>query len=451
MKILSKLMISVQFEGFQAFLVMWVGQIVSLTGTAMTRFAIIIWAYKLTGSSTTLAFISFFSFVPILLFSPIAGALVDRFPRKILLILSDLGAGLVNAGLLFLLLTGNLEIWHLYPAGFVAGAFESFQFPALSASVTMMVDKTQYARTSAMLGIANSASAIAAPILAGILLTYIDLAGILYIDIATFLIAVSTLLIIYIPQPLKSDKGKSEKNGLANEIIYGVQYIWQRPSLMGLQIVFTLFNLAFSISVVLLAPMILSITNNDELVLGSVQMSLGIGGLIGGFIMTAWGGPKRKVNGILFGMIAIGSIGQIVVGLGNSVTIWILGSFLTMFFGALVKSSSQAIWQIKVPPGLQGRIFSVRRVFGQLTIPLGILLAGFLADQVFEPALMPDGRLAPLLGTIFGTSPGSGIRLIFVLTGLFVMLVGLFGYSFPIVRNIETLLPDHDALTHELT
>jgi MFS family permease len=436
-----------RFENFQGFLVMWIGQFVSLVGTSMTRFALTIWAFETTGSATALALVGFFSFGPVVLLSPLAGALVDRWPRKSVLVVSDLGAGFATTILLFLSLTGNLEMWHLYVAGAIAGAFESFQFPAFSAAITTMVHKDQYARTSAMRGVAESASTIIAPILAGILLTRIDLVGIMLLDAITFVIAMATLAFVVIPRLGKSDAGEQTQTNLKQEILYGFTYIWERPSLLGMQLVFTFANLLATIGLILLAPMILGMTNNDELALGTVQTAAGAGGLIGGIILSIWGGPKRKVHGVLIGMIFSGLLGQAVIGFGNTLLIWTIGAFLTMFFIPVINSSNQAIWQVKVPPGVQGRVFSVRRLVAQVTAPIAMLVAGPLADQLFEPAMMPGGVLAPMFGAIFDMGPGSGIRLIFVMTGFLAMIVGALGYAFPVVRNIETILADHEPDT----
>ncbi len=150
-------------SGMTGFTVVWVGQMISMLGTGMTRFALTIWAWQLTGSATALALVGFFSFGPIVLFSPIAGALVDRWNRKLVMMLSDLAAGMSTVAIFVLYATGHLEIWHLYVAGAFAGTFESFQWPAYSAAITTMVDKKHYARASGMLSLAESISGIAAP------------------------------------------------------------------------------------------------------------------------------------------------------------------------------------------------------------------------------------------------------------------------------------------------
>ncbi|MCB0014329.1 MAG: MFS transporter [Anaerolineales bacterium] len=432
-----------QIGGMRGFVVLWLGQLVSLLGTAMSRFALTIWAYETTGSVTALALVGFFSFGPTVLLSPIAGALVDRWDRKKIMIATDLVAGLMSTTILLLLYTDNLELWHLYVAGAITGAFESFQFPAFSAAITMMVPKEQYARASGMQSLADAATQIAAPLLAGILLVVIKIEGVLLIDVVTFLVAVGSLLFILVPRPAGSQEGQAVHGSLWQESLFGFRYIWNRPSLLGMQLVFFGINFTFIFSVVLLPPLILSLVENGEVILGTVQSATGFGALVGALLLTAWGGPARKVHGVLLGMILGGLLGQTMLGLGTGVLWWSVCGFFMMFFSPLLNGSNQAIWQAKVPPDLQGRVFSVRRLIAQITGPVAMLLAGPLADRLFEPAMMPGGLLADSFGFIVGTGPGAGIRLIFVLTGLLSVLIGMAGYAFPAIREIEERLPDH--------
>ncbi|HRW48428.1 MAG TPA: MFS transporter, partial [Caldilinea sp.] len=188
-------------RGMTAFTIIWIGQFLSLLGTSMTRFALTIWAFQVTGEATALALVGFFSFAPVIIFSPIAGALVDRWNRKFVMILSDLAAGLSTVAVLLLYATGRLEIWHLYVAGAFAGAFESFQFPAFSAAMSMLVPKAQYGRANGLVSLADSTTTIVAPILAGILLGIVGIAGIMAIDIVTFVVAVLAVLLVAVPQP----------------------------------------------------------------------------------------------------------------------------------------------------------------------------------------------------------------------------------------------------------
>ena len=435
-----------RLTGMFGFSVVWVGQFVSMIGTGMTRFALTIWAWQVTGQATALALVGFFSFAPIVLLSPLAGALIDRWNRKVVMILSDLAAGMSTVVILILHLTGHLQIWHLYAAGFFAGAFESFQFPAYSAAITTMVAKRHYTRANAMLGLAGSASGIISPILAGALIVFLGIDGIMTIDIATFLFAIGVLLVVFIPTPARTATGESARGSLWKESLFGFKYIFGNPSLLGLQLVFFSVNLFATFGMVLLAPMILARTGNDSLILGSVQMAFGIGGVAGGTIMSIWGGPRRRIHGVLSGLMLMSLLGNLPLGIGRSPLIWAVGGFWAMFFVPFINGSSQAIWQAKVPPDIQGKVFATRRLIAQISAPIAMLGAGPLADKLFEPAMSNSGALAKVFSPFVGSGPGAGMGLIFVLTGILGALVALAGYIFDPVRNAEDLLPDHDAV-----
>ena len=432
-----------QPAGMRAFVIIWLGQLVSMLGTGMTRFALTIWAWQITGSATALALVGVFSFAPIVLFSPIAGALVDRWPRKLVMMASDLAAGLSTIAILILYSTSNLEIWHLYVAGAFAGIFESFQFPAYSAAVSTMLTKENYTRASGMIGMAEAASGIAAPALAGLLLVSIGIGGILLIDIATFTIAVAVLLFVYIPQPKRTAAGEEGKGSLWTESLYGFRYIFRRPSLLGLQLVFFGINLTSTSGFILIAPLILARTGENSLILGTVESALGVGGLVGGLLLSTWGGPKRRVHGVLLGMAGTGLLGVMGMGLARTLPFWAAAAFASMFFNQILNASNQAIWQAKVDPDVQGRVFAARRLIAQLAAPLAMFLSGFLADRIFEPAMQPGGGWANAFGWLVGTGAGAGMGLLLVISGLLTVLVALSGYLVPAIRNAETILPDH--------
>jgi MFS transporter, DHA3 family, macrolide efflux protein len=429
----------------RAFMLVWFGQVVSLLGTGMTRFALTLWAWDLTGQATALALVAFFSFTPTVIFSPFAGALVDRWDRKLVMMLSDLAAGLGTVVLFLLALTGNLHIWHVYAIAFFAGAFESFQFPAYSAAITVMVDKSQYSRTSALLGLAESASAIAAPIAAAALFAFIGLQGILLIDIVSFVFAISTLLMIYIPPVKRSAEGAASQGSLLQEASFGFRYIAKRRSLLGIQMVFFFGNFLFTIAAVLTAPLILSRSGNNEALLAAVTSAMGVGGVIGGLLMSAWGGFKRKVNGVLLGFSLAAIFGVIVMGLGQAAIVLVVAAFFNMFFTPLINASNQAIWQMKIPPDLQGKVFAARAFIARIAAPVSMLLTGPLADYVFEPAMQPNGSLAPIFGRLVGTGDGAGMGLMFVIFGSLVILVSVIGYALPFIRDVDSRIPDFDA------
>jgi MFS transporter, DHA3 family, macrolide efflux protein len=433
-------------SGMLGFTIVWVGQIVSLLGTSMTGFALTIWAYETTGSATALALVGFFFVTPMVIFSPIAGAIVDRHDRKLMMMLSDLASGLATIGILILYSTGYLQIWHLYVSAFIQGIFQTFQWPAYSAAISVMIPKEQYGRANGMLSLAETGSNIFAPLLAGALIGVIGLSGILTIDIITFVFAIGALLMIHIPKPKISSEGRAAQGSIWKEAAYGFRYILKRPSLLGLQSVFMLGNFFVSIPMAILAAMILASTNQNELIFGSVSSAGAIGGVVGGLAMSAWGGPKRRIHGVLAGWAISSLLGTVLMGLGNSLPVWAAASFLGVFFIPIINGSNQAIWQSKVSPDLQGRVFSVRRLIAWFVNPAAMLVAGPLADKVFEPAMQSDTALSAVFGGLVGTGPGAGMSLIFIFTGLMAMMVGIAGYFIPVIRDVETILPDHDSL-----
>ena len=432
-------------SGLLGFSIVWLGQLVSMTGSGMTRFALTIWVWQETGEATALAIVAVFSFAPAVLLSPIAGAIADRVSRKKVMIASDAAAGLSTVAILILYSAGYLEIWHLWAAGFFASAFESFQFPAYSAAITTMIEKKHYTRANAMLSMVESAASIIAPAAAGALLPLLGINVIMLIDITTCLFAIGTLLFVVIPNPVETAVGRASRGSLLKESGFGFRYIFPNPSLLGLLLIFFATNLILGLAIVLFAPMILARTASNTLILGTAEMMLGVGGVAGGLVVAAWGGFKRRIHGVLLGLVFMSIFGFLVTGLGQSIQVWGLGAFLAMFFMPLVNGSSQAIWQAKVSPDIQGKVFATRRLIAQISFPLAMILGGRLADVVFEPAMASGGAFAQFFQPLVGSGPGAGMALLFVFSGVLGAIVALAGYLFPAIREVETRLPDHDA------
>lgn len=430
--------------GLKGFTLVAFGQLVSLVGSGMSQFALTIWAFEKTGLATSLALMGFFYMVPLILISPLAGAWVDRGNRKLMMMVSDLGAAGGTLAVFLLYLSGNLEIWHLYVVGVLNGLTSAFQWPAYSAAISTMVDKKDYARANGLLSLAESASGIGAPILAGILLGLVGLRGILLLDLLTFTAAFTTLMLVHVPQPKQSAAGRESRGSLLSEALYGFRFIFARPSLLGLQTVFLLGNLVANLGSAIMAAMILARTASSETALATVQSAAGIGGVLGGVLLSTWGGPRRKVHGVLMGWVLSSFFGSVLLGLGQSVWVWATCAFIFALIVPILNGSNQAIWQAKVPPDVQGKVFAARRMIAWVAGPLAMLVAGPLADRVLTPAMMPDGALAGVFGGLVGVGPGAGMALLLVISGLLGMVVGLGGYLFRVVREAEDLIPDHD-------
>lgn len=433
-----------QPTGMTAFLVIWIGQIVSILASSMSQFGLTIWMYQQTQSATAMGLLQVFFITPFLIMSPFAGVMVDRYNRKLMMMVSDLVAVVATGGIFILYATGRLEFWHLYIAAIFNGIGNTFQWPAYSAAIGTMIPKEQLGRANGLTSLMEAGPGVVAPLLAGALLPLIGLSGILALDVVTFFFAVGALALVFIPQPVRSEEGKKAQGSMLKEAAYGFRYIFARPSLLGLQMIFFFGNLFSGIAYTVLAPMVLARTGQNSLIFGMVETAGALGAIVGGIIMSAWGGFKRRVHGVLGGWMFAGLAGMAVLGLKLGLPAWLSGIALGSLVNPLINGSNQAIWQSKVAPDLQGRVFSARRLIAWFTNPISPIIGGTLADFVLEPAMRTQNAFSGAFEWLVGSGPGAGMSLLFIFCGLGMSLIGLCGYFVPAIRNAEDLLPDHD-------
>lgn len=430
-------------DGMKTFFAVWAGQFVSLVGTALTGFALSIWVYQETGSATKLSFVLLASQLPQILFTPIAGALVDRWDRRWAMIIADTGAGLGTMAIAWLLFTDNLDIWHLYLALGFSGIFQSFQWPAYSAATTLLVSKEQYGRAAGMVQMAEAVGQVMAPALAGVLLAFGGLETVIFVDVVSFLVAVGTLLVVRFPKPETSAAGSAAAGSIWSEARFGWTYIKERHGLLALLVYFASVNLVFGFVGVLVFPLILGFA--DEIAMGNAFTAAGVGMVLGSLVMSVWGGPKKRVYGVLGGDLILGAA-LVMFGSAPSLVPIIIGGLIAFFVIPIANGSSQALWQAKVEPDIQGRVFAVRRVLAQIAGPVAMLMAGPLADRVFEPLLQEDGALADTVGAVIGVGPGRGIAFLFIILGGLSIMFTIIAFLYPRLRNLEDEIPDYDEV-----
>ena len=419
----------------RSFIIIVSGQFVSSFGTGMVRFALLIWVYEHTGQATPIALMGFFAFGSQILASPIAGVFIDKYDRRRILILSDLGSALLSSALLYLYFSDQLVVWHLYCTQAITGALVALQRPAAYAATTMLVPKNNLSKAAGLRSTLMSAARVLSPFCAGIALIAFGLEGILLIDIATFSFAMLTLFIVSIPNPEPNPSENNEKS-FWRDSIYGFNYISHRSGLTGLLIIFMGVNLLAALTYYSILPaMILARSSGDELVLASVQMALGVGGILGGSIVATWGGPKRKIHGVLMGSALSFLLGDLTLGFGQMPIYWIAGAFLASFFIPLITSSDLAIWQIKVDAGLQGRVFAAKEMVQQSMTTVGYLISGPVADQIFGPAF--DSEVRKWYSYLIGTGPGTGMAVMFVFSGFLGIGMSLLGYRFGSIKRLD--------------
>jgi MFS family permease len=427
----------------QTFSIIWLGTFVSIMGTAMTRFALLIWAFQQTGQALTTALLGFFGILLYVLLSPIAGVITDRYDRRLIMIVADTCSAAMSLFLLIQYQNDTMQIWHLYLLELLTGGFDAFYLNAYSTTITLLVPKAQYARASGMRSLANEASRVFAPALGGLLLGWVGLGGVLTIDIISFVLGFTPLLLLPIPRSPRKEVPAFNFTSFMADLWVGLRYIADRAALRHLLWIYAGINLMAALTWYgVLAPMVLARTGQDELALAAVQGAMGAGGVIGGLVISLWGGPKNRIHGILGCCGVSFLLGDLFIGLGQAPIMWMLGTFLGSLFIPLVVSCEQAIWGAKVDPAIQGRVFAVKDMLRTASLPVGYLAGGLLADRLFEP-LLASGA-APILNRLTGGGVGSGMSLMFICTGLIGASICFGGYLLPRLRHIERELPDHD-------
>ncbi|MGB3238677.1 MAG: MFS transporter [Geitlerinemataceae cyanobacterium] len=424
------------------FILVWWGQLVSLLGSNLTEFALGVWVLQKTGSITQFALISLCIHLPNLIVSPLAGAIVDRWERRRAMILSDSVSGVVEILIMVLAFSNQLEVWHIYIAVAISSMFGAFQWPAYTAAIAQLVPKQQLGRANGMVQVSRATAKILGPVIAGVLVEAIGIKGILAIDFGSFLFALVTLLSVRFPKLDRRVSRETQKVGINQlwlDMKTGWNYIAVRPGLLMLMLFFMVTYFSEGLLQVLMWPMVLSTASGVGL--GVVLSVAGCGMLFGSIAISAWGGPKRRIYGILLFMFLQGAC-LLLGGIRSTVMVAAIVGFGYLFARPIIASCNQTIWQSKVPLHLQGRVFALQNVVEKSLLVVALVTAGPLVERVFEPLMTPDGLLADTIGKLIGVGPGRGIGLLFVLMGILNILVTVIAYRTPRLRRVEKELPD---------
>jgi DHA3 family macrolide efflux protein-like MFS transporter len=422
----------------KTFLFMWTGQLFSQLGTALTTFALGIWVYQHTGSVSQFAAVSISWTAALIFMSPLAGAIVDRWDRRTLLILAEsVGAARVLFFLLLLAL-GKLSLFAICFATAIIGIAGSISSAAYLASMTMVLPKEKLGRANGMQQFVWAFAQVTAPLLAGILLGIWGLKPVLVVDCASFFVAIAAYLMITIPNPERTpeDKAKRGFRALLDDIVVGAKYL-KNPLLLFLCIFLSGLNLAAGIVGLLFQPMLLAFTSSA--VVGRVATVGALGMLAGSVFMSIWGGPKRGLNGIM-ALNVLCSICLIAGGIKASAILVAASGFLFFFCYPLLAGSAQTLLQQSVAPEIQGRVFSFVKLAGSWSVPMGQAVAGPIVDKVFEPWFQPGGPLIHNVGHIIGVGPGRGSAFLFIVLGTIYLVLTLTAYLVPPFRSAQQMV-----------
>ena len=427
-------------RGLRSFFIIWIGQLVSLVGSQLTGFALGVWVYDQTRSVMLLAITQIAYQAPQILLSPLAGVLADRWNRRTAMIVSDFGAGLAVLVTAVLYINGRLEPWMVIPINLWMSAFIALMWPAYTASITLLIPKKQYGRANGFVQLGEALTQVAGPALAGLFYVTIRLGNMALIDFATYIFSVLLMIsFVRIPRPQQTADGHQAKGSMWKEMRFGWDYIIARRGLFSLLMFFLAINFLSGIMGPLLTPLILDNWKADTL--GYLSTIMDVGMLVGTLIMSAWGGGKRKIYTLL-GASVVSSIFLAAVGLRISIPLIAVCGFGFMFTMPLLNASSQAIWQAKVAPDVQGRVFAIRRTIAWSSGLVAPLLAAPLADYVFKPGMAQGGWLASILGPVVGVGANHGVGVLISVLGLLSIVVSVVALLNRHIRNVEIDLPD---------
>ena len=424
--------------GLRSFLILWISQAVSALGSSMTGFALTIWAYKQQGTASSIAWLTACSYLPSVLFCFIAGTLADKWDKKKVMLTSDLIAALGTLTVLCLYSTGNLRIWHLYIVNTLISLMNAFQNPASYVAVSLIAPKEQYTRVSGLQSFSDSLVNIISPALAAALLRFGGLRLILVLDLISFGIAFFTLL-LFIRIPHVSTDSNEKKEPFFKSCFEGFNFLKEQKAILQLILFFAFINLlAYLTGFGILPALILARTGDNQSILGIVSSTIGIGTLIGSICVTMFRPAKRKTRVVFISLAASFLLANVLWAIGQNAWIWVFAAFAGNLPLPFVSANVTTIMRTKVPAQLQGRVFSTRDTLQFFTRPLGLFLSGILADKVFEPFMQSVSPLQQLLCTIVGTGKGSGIAVMFLITGVTGVISSLLSLGNPVYKELDS-------------
>lgn len=421
---------------FNRYIIFWLSQALSQLGSSMTGFALVLWAYTQNGSAMTVSLMTFFNYVPYIIVSLFAGTFVDHHSKKKIMLVSDSMAAMCSAIIFVLSARSGLQIWHIYLVNFIIGFMNAFQGPASSVAIGKIVPKDKLTQVSGMNSFSGNLVTVLSPVLAASLFASGGLKLILSIDLLSFVFAFLVLLfVLRIP---KDTPRQEEKKSMFAGCAEGFHYLKGHRGIFMIIITMALLNFFSRLTYEnILSPMILARSGNNSVVLGIVNAIMGIGGIVGGIIVST-----GKVKGNSAKMIYVSALlsfllGDVMMGAGRNVVIWSFAGLMASLPIAFINAGQMVILYKHVPEDIQGRIFAVRNALQFSTIPFGILLGGFLADYVFEPFLMTANPVTGILRMIVGTGAGSGMAVMFLCTGILGALFSLISYQLKDIRDLN--------------
>lgn len=400
-----------KYHGLKPFLTLWSTQSLSALGSAMTSYALVIWSYEQLGSALSTALLTICSYAPYVLMSIFAGALSDRWNKKITMVTCDIFAALTTVAVLFLLKTGRLELYHLYILNALNGLMNTLQQPASEVAISLLTPKEHFQRVGALRQLSGALTTVLTPACATALLSFGGMDRVIGFDLITCFVAVAALgFAVRIPKTT-NDEAKESVLAAAKA---GLKYLSENRRILDLILLLAAINLIASMYNAALPAMLLSRENGSETALGWVNTCTGLATLVGSLIASALPTPKNRVKVIHLCLLMSMGTENLMLALGRTPLVWGIAAVLGWLTIPLMNTNLDVLFRTQIPVQMQGRVYSARNTLQFFTIPLGYLLGGWLVDSVLEPYMALQSEVHPMI-RLLGAGKGSGAALLFLM------------------------------------
>ena len=422
-------------NNFKRYIVFWLSQALSQLGSSMTSFALILWVYTQKETAMTVSLMAFFNYIPYIIVSLFAGTFVDNHSKKKIMLVSDSIAAICSLAMFLLSRRSELQIWNIYLVNFIIGFMNAFQGPASAVAIGKVVQKEKLEQVSGMNSFSGNLVAVLSPVFAASLFPWGGLPLILVIDLMSFIFAFLVLIfVLKIPEDISQKVKKKSVLIGCNE---GFQYLKQNNGIFMIIITMSLLNFFSRLTYEnILSPMILSRSANDSVTLGVVNAVMGIGGIVGGIIVSTGKVKANSAKLIYISAFVSFLLGDIMMGIGRNVIVWSMAGLAASLPIPFINAGQMVILYQNIPEEIQGRIFAVRNAIQFSSIPLGILLGGLLADYVFEPFMLKENAVTLCLRMLVGEGAGSGMAVMFLCTGILGAVFSFIFYQRKDIRNL---------------
>lgn len=407
-----------------------------MTGTALSSFALGVWAFQESGRALDYALVTMLAFLPAILLAPVGGAVADRFDRRSVMLVCDGASGVSMAVLVALLATDRLAFWHVCLIVWFTSLIAAFQRPAYLAAIAQLVPKPYLPQANALAQLGLGVGTLIAPLAGGAMITLVGLPTVIAVDVVSFVVGLLTLLAVRFPNRLFRKREETFRSA----IVGGWRFIVRRRALVVMIVFFVVENYFALLPEAVLAPLMLSI--GDPTALGIVTAAGGLGAAVGVVVMVVWGGTERRATGMVGFVIPVG-IGVALMGVRPSVPLIAVGLFLTWMATAVLNAHWLSIIQVKVGSELQGRVLATNQMMAVAMAPLSFLTGPILAESLFGPLVGEHGALAGSVGHVTGAGAGNGIAALLLVSGLLLTVWGVLGMRYRPLRYMEDDLPDN--------